>query len=924
MGDIVRLLKIGGILSGVLWLLLVCHALATPPQTRFDDDGSRQHGCNWTDPRTMRCWDVSFSGMLEPQNASQVVLRNTTASGLDASRLRDLEWTHSGISELKQLVHNPGFLVNLDMSYNSIETLQTSQFEEFVSMRSMNLSHNRIHDLPRDVFDTHSVSLVTLCLSHNRMPALPFHVFTKVVNLKMLDLSHNSIVTILDHFFKFNKHIEVLLLNDNKISKLTSNALADLTALKTLDLSNNAITAVSKGLFDSLNRLEYLNLANNPIMSLASGTFRGLHNLIEVNLSGNQLKKLTYGVFHFSQKVRRLVLDNTYIEMLSNTELLGLPLLEELYIRNNKHLIEIEPYVLADTPRIRHLDIRGNALTFLPLSIANLTGLRHLDISDNPWACDCRMFWFAPWVKLGRNANLTLSELSCGPDAYPNDMLPTLNHLNCTGPHLIYKTPTNMYRLKSHALLECRFNANPPPSITWVTPQREVYHWNPDPSINDIFYKHSHAHDQHMLPTRTIPPRIQVLDNGTLYVPNVTRADCGRYTCYASNPVANLTADVLLHIDPADWNHIRILSIFVGIQCAAAFLGLTLLFQFLRWLLNKLGILNNCCSFCKRDRVSPRANQIYDLLDNIEHYKSQQLEKLRENYTLQVHRIKDNCTQQVEWIQSSYQSQAKHMKDFKEIGQQHLTTLRGQYHDQVRKVRDYSTSQLNWVRENYIFQRNKIRKFSAHKVLQLRETYKYQQQTLNRVLENLPSLYFENCRAGTCGKADSIVFDPNDLDSIDMYIKTKIERLTIIEDPKPSILESKLSLYYTPTERSLMGSKNDLAGVHINYIPNVIAPDFSFMHQMMNMKLEGELLKSTVLDMPIQTTQSNNDLRNAQPLALTSGQLDGLTPSVSLPDLSIQMLLEEEDNTAQQQHIRESEGTSKDEAAKDTNNETAL
>lgn len=50
----------------------------------------------------------------------------------------------------------------------------------------------------------------------------------------------------------------------------------------------------------------------------------------------------------------------------------------------------------------------------------------------------------------------------------------------------------------------------------------------------------------------------------------------------------------------------------------------------------RFGLLNNFCSFCKRDRVSPRARQIYAMLDNIEQYKSQQLEKLRENYTQQV------------------------------------------------------------------------------------------------------------------------------------------------------------------------------------------------------------------------------------------------------------------------------------------------
>lgn len=138
---------------------------------------------------------------------------------------------------------------------------------------------------------------------------------------------------------------------------------------------------------------------------------------------------------------------------------------------------------------------------------------------------------------------------------------------------------------------------------------------------------------------------------------------------------------------------------------------------------------------------------------------------------------------------------------------------------------------MNWVRENYIFQRNKIRKFSAHKVLQLRETYKYQQQTLNKVLENLPNLYFENCRAGTCGKADSIIFDPNDIDSIDMYLKTKIDTLTFIDNPKSDLYQSKMSLYYTPTERSLgsqLSLNDELAGVHINYIENEPVPDLKF------------------------------------------------------------------------------------------------
>lgn len=142
---------------------------------------------------------------------------------------------------------------------------------------------------------------------------------------------------------------------------------------------------------------------------------------------------------------------------------------------------------------------------------------------------------------------------------------------------------------------------------------------------------------------------------------------------------------------------------------------------------------------------------------------------------------------------------------------------------QVKRVRDYSTSQLNWVRENYVFQRNKIRKFSAHQVLRLRESYKYQQQTLAKVLENLPNLYFDNCRSGSCGKSDSMVFDPvrDDLNGMDTYFKAKIDDLVAGVS-----LEDVNSEYYTPTELSSTSphGQSTMEGIHINYIEEIGPP----------------------------------------------------------------------------------------------------
>ncbi|RZF46165.1 hypothetical protein LSTR_LSTR015793 [Laodelphax striatellus] len=127
----------------------------------------------------------------------------------------------------------------------------------------------------------------------------------------------------------------------------------------------------------------------------------------------------------------------------------------------------------------------------------------------------------------------------------------------------------------------------------------------------------------------------------------------------------------------------------------------------------------------------------------------------------------------------------------------------------MRKVRDYSNGQLSWVRENYVFQRGRIRKFSSHQVLWFRESYKYQQQTLNKILENLPSLYLENCKSGSCGESVESNLDKKedeeeeeqDIEKFDNYIKTKITNLT-----KPSRLDELLdeqSVYFTPSEQSM-------------------------------------------------------------------------------------------------------------------------
>lgn len=96
-----------------------------------------------------------------------------------------------------------------------------------------------------------------------------------------------------------------------------------------------------------------------------------------------------------------------------------------------------------------------------------------------------------------------------------------------------------------------------------------------------------------------------------------------------------------LYIDPIVFYRVKIGSIITGAISAAMFLALTLIFQGIRRVFIHFRIIDlicqNCCSYCYRsEKSSSKAQQIYAMLDNIEHYKSQQLERLRENYTQQV------------------------------------------------------------------------------------------------------------------------------------------------------------------------------------------------------------------------------------------------------------------------------------------------
>ncbi|XP_017060426.1 uncharacterized protein LOC108100857 [Drosophila ficusphila] len=842
---------------------------------------------NWAIPQAMRRLKVLKMSGNRLANCSLMNLQHM-------NHLDELHLDRNGLSHLPQrFLGELSELRMLNLSQNLLTELPRDIFGGALKLERLYLSGNRLTVLPFQLFQT-ARDLQVLDLSDNRLLSFPDNFFARNGQLRQLHLQRNQLKSIGKHSLYSLRELRQLDLSQNSLAVIDRKAFESLDQLLALNVSGNNLTLLSSIIFQSLHALRQLDLSRNQFKQLPSGLFQRQRSLVLLRIDETPIEQFSNWISRYDEslvdpqvlhRLRYLSLQqNRRLTHLPATLFANTPNIRELLLAENG-LLQL-PSQISGLSRLQRLSVRGNSLASLPESIKELRQLHYLNILGNEYQCDCSMYWLTAWLAntstglrhlppqaLINNANPSQTPLDSYESiddqidalkcqyGYPGDMLRVLSNLNCSVPSVVQFSEPKMHKLLSTAKLECQISGSPVPDIIWVTPRNKIlrHHADPDkrpiiidskedahqpPSAQELAALMDESYIQNLNLTRQqslVGQRVVLVENGSLLVHNISRIDSGLYTCYAFNVMGKASAGLRLYIDPIVFYRVKIGSILFGTALATAFLLLTLMVQGLRSCLSRWGICDRfyCCA--NRNKKSPRPRQIYAMLDSIETYKSQQLERLRENYAQQVHRIRENCAQQVEWIQSSYTSQAKHIREFRDIGSNHLTTLKDQYYDQVKKVRDYSTGQLSWVRENYVFQRNKIRKFSAHQVLRLREGYKYQQQTLNKVLENLPSFYFENCR-GRC--------EEDIAEDIDCYFKGQMDfagsKELHIQKIKARLSAnysaSKASIYYTPPDDCLLHASQlnlQTSPIHINYIDENLDEQKQLEH---DFKMEPQLL----------------------------------------------------------------------------------
>ena len=209
----------------------------------------------------------------------------------------DLNLSSTNLTALKENDFlNLDALRSLDLSDNRLSELPEAIFSPLGTLRELSLDGNDLTTLPADGFDGLS-ELQTLNLHDNQLSELPEDVFSPLDTLRELSLNGNALTTLTAGILDGLSELQTLNLHDNRLSRLTPGVFSNLVALNALSLSGNDLTTLTASAFDGLNRLRILSLHENQLAQLPENIFSPLASLEELSLSSNRLTTLPARVF---------------------------------------------------------------------------------------------------------------------------------------------------------------------------------------------------------------------------------------------------------------------------------------------------------------------------------------------------------------------------------------------------------------------------------------------------------------------------------------------------------------------------------------------------------------------------------------------------------------------------------------------------
>lgn len=399
---------------GLTDLSIVNCKLLTVPDNVFQDLNKlrrlklQSKNSEWSSTKNLELTLNSFNGLSELQSldlAQNNIKFVPSRVFCSMENLNTLNLTHNRIRTVGQIGfgHTCGSsLHTLDLSNNEIKKLsEDSEILKLRSLQHLYLQHNNITDISSEAFNG-LVSLRVLNISHNRLHTLPEGLFAYSRELREVYLNDNSLFELAGGIFH---RLEQLIVLDLSSNQLTSNHIDDgtflgLIRLIVLNLSNNALTRIDGKTFKDLFVLQILNLRNNSIGYIEDNAFLPLYNLHTLNLAENRLHTIDENLFNGLFVLSKLTLNNNLLVTIDRKAFKNCSDVKELDLSSNQ-LVEV-PDAIWELPFLKTLDLGENQIsTFKNGSFKNLNQLTGLRLIDNQIGnLSVGMFWDLPSLQV--------------------------------------------------------------------------------------------------------------------------------------------------------------------------------------------------------------------------------------------------------------------------------------------------------------------------------------------------------------------------------------------------------------------------------------------------------------------------------------------------------------------------------------------
>ncbi|KAJ6222778.1 hypothetical protein RDWZM_001323 [Blomia tropicalis] len=284
---------------------------------------------------------------------------------------------------------------NLDMSDNEIHTLE--KLEKNI-ITHLSLHTNQLKSVANFAFEL-TQNLIFLDLSFNSLNSLPETLFDDLGTLQYLNLSYNNLEFLPKDIFKKCNSLFELRLGHNPMKQINGDTFVYLNNLEILDLSHNEIFSLESTAFHAMTKLDSLDLSHNDFDSVPINTLRGLKSLIKLDLSNNPIKTINEASFYKLDSLKDLTMNHMrHLVDIKKKAFSSLSNLQILSIQDNPLLSYIDPYAFKGIFNhswiaIREVSFRRNSLSTLAEGTLPFCNLTKLDLTENPWRCDCHLHW---------------------------------------------------------------------------------------------------------------------------------------------------------------------------------------------------------------------------------------------------------------------------------------------------------------------------------------------------------------------------------------------------------------------------------------------------------------------------------------------------------------------------------------------------